>query len=37
VEIHLITRGPNRSPAIERLLKVAADTARQQGWLQPPV
>lgn len=35
VEIHLITRGQNRSPAIERLLRVAVETSRQQGWLQP--
>jgi DNA-binding transcriptional LysR family regulator len=36
VEVHLITRGQNRSPAIERLLKVAVDTARQQAWLRAP-
>jgi DNA-binding transcriptional LysR family regulator len=35
VEIHLITRGQNRSPAIERLVKVAVETSRQHGWLQP--
>ncbi|MEZ0091314.1 LysR family transcriptional regulator [Streptacidiphilus sp. EB129] len=35
VEVHLITRGLNRSPAIERLLKVAVDTAGQHGWLRP--
>jgi DNA-binding transcriptional LysR family regulator len=36
VEIHLITRGQNRSPAIERLLKVAVETSRLLRWLQPP-
>ncbi|MFC1417788.1 LysR family transcriptional regulator [Streptacidiphilus cavernicola] len=36
VEIQLVTRGGNRSPVIERLLKVAAGTAGRQGWLQPP-
>ena len=34
VEIHLITHGQNRSPAIERLVKVAVETSRQQGWVQ---
>jgi len=37
VEIQLVTRGGNRSPVIERLLKVAGETAGRQGWLQPPV
>jgi DNA-binding transcriptional LysR family regulator len=36
VEIQLVTRGRNRSPVVERLLKVAGETARRQGWLQPP-
>ena len=36
VEIQLVTRGGNRSPVIERLLKVAGETARRRGWLQPP-
>jgi DNA-binding transcriptional LysR family regulator len=35
VQIHLITRGLNRSPAIERLVRVAVETSRQQGWVQP--
>ncbi|QMU74641.1 LysR family transcriptional regulator [Streptacidiphilus sp. PB12-B1b] len=35
VEIHLITHGQNRSPAIERLVKVAVETSRQHGWVQP--
>jgi DNA-binding transcriptional LysR family regulator len=37
VEIQLVTRDQNRSPVIERLLKVAGETARLQGWLRPPV
>ena len=36
VEIQLVTRGGNRSPVIERLLKVAGETANRQGWLQQP-
>ncbi|MFC1410814.1 LysR substrate-binding domain-containing protein [Streptacidiphilus sp. N1-12] len=36
VEIQLVTRGQNRSPVVERLLKVAGETSRQQGWLRPP-
>jgi DNA-binding transcriptional LysR family regulator len=34
VQIHLITRGQNRSPAIERLVKVAVEKSRQQGWVE---
>ena len=33
VEIHLITRGQNRSPAIERLVKVAVETSQRHGWV----
>ena len=36
VQIHLITRGQNRSPAIERLVKVAVEKSRQQGWVEQP-
>ena len=34
VDIHLITRGRNRSPAIERMVAVAVETSRQHGWLE---
>lgn len=33
VEVHLVTRSQHRSPVIERLLKVAAETSGRQGWL----
>ena len=34
VEVHLITRGRQHSPAIDRLVRVAEETSRQHGWLQ---
>jgi len=36
VEIHLITRGENHSPAIERLIAIAVETSLQHGWMLPP-
>lgn len=36
VELHLLTRGPARRPAVARLLRTAAETARAEGWLRSP-
>lgn len=33
IEVHLVTRRENRSPAVGRLLRVAEETSRQHGWL----
>ncbi|SEL38366.1 LysR substrate-binding domain-containing protein [Streptacidiphilus jiangxiensis] len=33
IEVHLVTRRVNHSPAVNRLLRVAEQTSRQQGWL----
>jgi hypothetical protein len=34
IEVHLVTRRENHSPAVNRLLRVAEQTSRQQGWLE---
>jgi len=36
VEVHLLTRGRPGRPAVARLLRVARDTARANGWLRTP-
>ncbi|MDH6578529.1 LysR family transcriptional regulator [Kitasatospora sp. MAP5-34] len=36
IEIHLLTRGRSGRPAVARLLRVASDTARANGWLRSP-
>ncbi|WP_063775065.1 LysR family transcriptional regulator [Streptacidiphilus anmyonensis] len=33
IEVHLVTRSENNSPAVKRLLRVAEETSRQHNWL----
>ncbi|MCX5388250.1 LysR family transcriptional regulator [Streptomyces sp. NBC_00083] len=36
IELHLLTRGRARRPAVAQLLRTASGTARAQGWLHSP-
>ncbi|WP_329464273.1 LysR substrate-binding domain-containing protein [Streptomyces sp. NBC_01431] len=36
IELHLLTRGSGRRPAVANLLRTASETARAQGWLHSP-
>ncbi|WP_438292916.1 LysR family transcriptional regulator [Streptomyces sp. HUAS TT7] len=36
IELHLLTRGRGRRPAVAHLLRTASETARVEGWLHSP-